>query len=402
MSTHASPGDVEGLTATLHESWRTLVAAGPAGRLEQVRAADDVWLTLLRPIPGTRPSDRQYYALQRSLATELKPLRAVRFSLLVLGVAALAVALLAGLMIAQGLVAPIQGLVHAAQEMENGNFEAPLDIHRRDELGELAGRFDAMRRRQRAYITSLEEVTRLKTEFISVASHELRTPISIIQGFHELMAQGLLGPVSVEQAEALAAMSHSAKMLLRIAEDATRVAQIQSARLVVTIEEHSVRDVISHAIEAAHAAGADRNIAIVHEIGRGSETASFDGPQLAEALTHLVSNGVRFTPDGGEVRITTRREGDDLVLAVRDTGIGIPEERQDEIFVRSIAVRSAANHHSSSTLEFNSRGLGLGLSIARGIVEAHGGTLALESTVGVGSTFTIRVPMFPGEHREAA
>lgn len=402
MSTHPGPGDLERLTDSLRRSWNALLAAGPGGRLEEIRAADDVWLTLLRPIPGTLPSERQYYALQRSLGTELRPLRDVRSSLLVLGVAALAVALLAGLVIAQGLVAPIHRLVRAAEEMERGNFEAPLDIHRRDELGDLAGRFDAMRRRQRAYISSLEEVTRLKTEFISVASHELRTPISIIQGFHELMAHGLLGPVSAEQTEALSAISHSTKMLLRIADDATRVAQIQGARLVVKAEEHSVGDLIGHAVGAARAAGQGREVAIVHEIARGSETATFDGPQLAETLTHLVSNGIRFTPDGGEVRIVARREGGDLVIAVRDSGIGIPEERQSEIFERSITVRSAANHHSSGTLEFNSRGLGLGLSIARGIVEAHGGTITLESAPGRGSTFTLRIPAYPEESRQAA
>src|SRR4030095_2653287 len=101
---------------------------------------------------------------------------------------------------------------------------------------------------------------------------------------------------------------------------------------------------------------------------------------------------IRFTPDGGRITVAARREGNALVVAVRDTGGGISAERCTQLFDRALLVRDSLNHHSSSTLEFNSRGLGLGLSIARGIVEAHGGTLSVTSAEGEGSTFTMRVP----------
>jgi signal transduction histidine kinase len=118
-----------------------------------------------------------------------------------------------------------------------------------------------------------------------------------------------------------------------------------------------------------------------------------DGPSLTQALANLVSNGIRFTPDGGRVEVRAYREDPWLVITVRDTGVGIEPGNLSKIFERAFVVRDSLNHHSSSTLEFNSAGLGLGLSIARGIVEAHEGWLTVESEPGQGSTFMHRVPL---------
>jgi two-component system sensor histidine kinase BaeS len=118
-----------------------------------------------------------------------------------------------------------------------------------------------------------------------------------------------------------------------------------------------------------------------------------DGPQLTEAITQLVCNGIRFTPDGGSVTVSARREDGELVIAVADTGVGIPEEQRHRIFDRAVTIGDALHHHSSTQLDFNSAGLGLGLSIALGIVQAHEGTIAVESEVGRGSKFVIRVPV---------
>ena len=121
----------------------------------------------------------------------------------------------------------------------------------------------------------------------------------------------------------------------------------------------------------------------------------FDRPHLSEALVNLIKNGLRFTPDGGHVEVRAVREGEELVISVRDTGIGIEPGRLIDLLERPFAARDANHHHSSRQLEFNSRGFGLGLPIARGIVEAHGGKLSVESSVGNGSTFTIRLPAPP-------
>ncbi len=393
--------------STLEEGRRTAVLAGAPLRplvgdgLSETRVEDDVFLTLVRPLPNADPALGQRYVLQRSLRAEFAGLRRAQAEMLGLGLVVLAVAVLVNLFVSSGFVAPIQRMVRASEAMEHGDYEAPLDRARRDELGDLAGRFDAMRQSHRRYVSSLEEVTRLKSEFISVASHELRTPISVIQGYQEMMSQRLLGPVSAEQREALDAIGHSARTLLKIAEDATRFAQIRSTGLRLERAEARVGELVEAAVRAALAAGPDRRVSVTTEVAPGLDGALLDAAQSSECLFHLVANGIRFTPDGGHVVVRARRHHDRLELEVEDDGVGIEPERHATLFDRSITVYDHSKHHSSATLEFGSAGLGLGLSIARGVVEAHGGTIELESAPGVGSRFTIRIPAY-GALRAAA
>jgi signal transduction histidine kinase len=119
----------------------------------------------------------------------------------------------------------------------------------------------------------------------------------------------------------------------------------------------------------------------------------FDHSRLGLALTHLVTNGIRFTPDGGHVDVRARWDGQMLEIGVTDTGVGIPGDRHAALFERGAVGHNVLHHHSSTTLEYMSAGLGFGLSIARGFVEAHGGTLSLDSEVGRGSTFWMRLPL---------
>ena len=135
-----------------------------------------------------------------------------------------------------------------------------------------------------------------------------------------------------------------------------------------------------------------RHLTVEQHLPEGQVLAYVDGPRLAQALANLVRNGIRFTPEGGRVDVRLNTDPAGCVLEVTDTGVGIAPEQQKQLFTRAFMVRDVAHLHSSNTLEFGSAGLGLGLAIARGIVEAHGGTIAVESTPGKGSVFTIRIP----------
>jgi signal transduction histidine kinase len=346
----------------------------------------------VREIPQSTGADRQLYIMQRSLDTETAFLRKSQTGLLLLGLAALLASLLAGYVISERITSPVQRLVRGAEEMERGNYDYPLGERSHDEVGYLAQTFHQMRRKQRAYVASLQEVTRLKSEFISVASHELRTPITIIKGFQEMMSQQALGPVSPQQLKALDAMGHSIGTLSRIAEDATRMAQIEGERLALDITPQDVEAVVRRAVAAATAAAPQRQVRVVTTLEPRLGQLLLDGPRIEIALANLISNGVRFTPDGGRVDVRANIEAAELVLSVSDTGVGIPEDRQRTVFDVSMKTGDSLHHHSSSSLEFNSAGLGLGLSIARGIVHAHGGAIHLDSRVGEGSTFVIRIP----------
>jgi signal transduction histidine kinase len=127
-------------------------------------------------------------------------------------------------------------------------------------------------------------------------------------------------------------------------------------------------------------------------VSPGVVYARVDAARLRDAVGHLVRNGIRFTPDGGQVLVWARADERHTYIEVRDTGIGIPASRLEQLLERQSPVRDSANHHSSNSLEFNSAGLGLGLSIARGIARAHDGWLRAESREKQGSTFTLVLP----------
>src|SRR5262249_15106630 len=146
------------------------------------------------------------YVMERSLDTETAFLREIQEHLLVLGAVAVILALLAGFVIAERITSPVSRLVGAAVEMGRGHYDYPIDVRSRDEIGYLAERFGDMRHNQRLVVTHLEEAARLKSEFISVASHELRTPITLIRAWHELFTAGGVGPLTPAQHRGLEAI----------------------------------------------------------------------------------------------------------------------------------------------------------------------------------------------------
>jgi len=360
----------------------------------EVVGPDESYLTIAAPIPGSDPKAGQMYVLQRSLDAETANLRRMQKALLLLGLVAAVIALLAGMLVADTVTLPLQRLVRGAEEMEHGNYDYELQIKSHDEVGYLTARFLEMRKQQRTHVRNLEEVARFKSEFIDLASHELRTPISIIRCYHELFADEQLGPVSPGQRAALSAIDESLVRLTRLADNATLMAQIDGKRLVLTRAENSMDELVENAVAIARAAAKGRAVEIITAVAGDLGSAEVDGPQLSQAVTQLVSNGIRFTPDGGRVTVEATYDAhrDEYVIAVTDTGVGLSAERRARVFDRAVTMNEAINHHSSSTLDFNSAGLGLGLSSALGIVEAHGGTITVESEEGRGSRFEIRVP----------
>jgi signal transduction histidine kinase len=286
--------------------------------------------------------------------------------------------------------------------MREGDYTLPIDVRRNDELGYLADRFTEMRGHERTYVSSLEEAARLKSEFISIASHELRTPISVIRGYRDLLAGGTLGALAPQQLQALSAIEDCLGQLVKIAENARQVAEMEGERLTLRLEDFEVDRLIDRAMGSALAAATGREVRVQSRTEPGLPPIRVDADRFVLAITNVLTNGIRFTPDGGWVKISAYREGRQLAVEVRDSGVGIAADRLGHIFGTGIALREVLNHHSSARLEFRSSGLGLGLAIARGIVEAHGGTISAHSQIGHGAVFVIRVPGFLERERLSA
>jgi hypothetical protein len=230
----------------------------------------------------------------------------------------------------------------------------------------------------------LRELDRLKDEFIGMFSHELRTPLASILGYAEiLMEDGLSGPDADHCVEVI---DRNAKRLLRLAGDLQLLAQINSGQMPMEFRSADLADIAACAVDEIRPEAERKHIDLVLS-ATAIPRLAVDPTRIAQLLVNHLSNALKFTPDGGKVEVKLGTEGDQAMLTVADTGIGIPAADRERIFERffrtAIAKRQAI------------QGTGLGLTITQAIVAAHNGTIAVESDEGHGSTFTVRLPLWP-------
>jgi signal transduction histidine kinase len=353
---------------------------------------DGGWIAVARPLPMAAEGTRQMYVLQRSLGAETAFLQSVRGHLVELGLLLLAAVSLAAFFIAAHITRPIRQLVNAAAAMEKGDWEAPIDRDRPDEMGTLALRFDEMRKRQRTYVRSLQEVARAKSEFIAVASHELRTPISIIRGWEDLLRGGMVKPNEASFVEGLDAIARSCAALEKIAVSATRMAQTDDSDNLPEPVTTEIKPMLTEALHEATTAAPERKVELSLEVHAEARFAILDRGQVLHAVDALVRNGIRFTPDGGLVAVRAFPQADDFVIEVKDTGIGLSAEARRRLFDDAFVQHDSHHHHTAHGLEFNVAGMGFGLALVRRVVESHGGRLLVDGDEGRGSVFTLHFP----------
>jgi len=240
----------------------------------------------------------------------------------------------------------------------------------RDEDGQIIGTFGISR-----------DVT-AQIDYIGLVSHELRTPLASILGYVEMLREeGVSGPDADHCAEVI---ERSAQRLLRLVGDLQLLSQIQSGKMAMEFRSTDLADVAARAVEELRPEAQRKHIDLAL-CATAIPRLTVDPVRIAQVLGNLLSNAVKFTPEGGRVEVRLGTEEGQVVLAVADTGAGLPVADRERIFERfyrtAIARRQAI------------QGTGLGLTITRAIVEAHSGTIAVDSDEGRGSTFTVRLPL---------
>jgi signal transduction histidine kinase len=230
----------------------------------------------------------------------------------------------------------------------------------------------------------LLELDRLKDEFVATASHELRTPLTSLSGYLEMSLDPAEGPLSPTREGHLRIVQRNADRLAVLVDQLLFLARADSHPLDLDRQPVDLFEILQEAGETARPAASAKDIALVITGEPLPETLA-DRSQLLRVVDNLVANAVKFTPEGGTVRVAARRDGDALVVEVADTGPGIPAAEQSDLFNRF--------YRGSSAIEKAVPGSGLGLAISQVIAEAHGGTIQLESTAGAGSTFRLALPL---------
>jgi signal transduction histidine kinase len=229
----------------------------------------------------------------------------------------------------------------------------------------------------------LRDLDQMKDDLIALVSHELRTPLTSIVGYLELVTSPEAGELSEEQRHHLAVVERNAQRLIRVVSDLLLVAQVQAGQLNLLREDLDMSLVADECVNAVRTTAGARDIELTLVAAGGTRVLG-DRQRVAQVLDNLLSNALKFTPDGGSVAVQVTGTDGGVVLTVADSGIGIPAAEQDQLFSRFF--------RSSTAMERAVQGTGLGLSIARAIVEAHGGEISVSSRVGEGSTFRVVLP----------
>jgi signal transduction histidine kinase len=233
----------------------------------------------------------------------------------------------------------------------------------------------------------LEVANQHKSDFLANMSHELRTPLNAIIGFSEVMLERLFGDVNEKQEDYLKDIHSSGKHLLSLINDILDLSKVEAGRMELERASFHLPDAISNAITLVRERAQRHSIFLGVDVDPQLSDIVADQRKFKQILLNLLSNAVKFTPDGGRVDVSAHREDGHLVVAVKDTGIGIAPEDQEAVFEE---FRQVGRNYTNKQ-----EGTGLGLSLTRRFVELHGGRIWVESRPGNGSTFTFTLPIQP-------
>lgn len=303
-----------------------------------------------------------------------------RRSAIFLAAGAAVLAVLTGFWLTQSISGPIDELDAGMQAVSEGDFGHPLGIEasRRDEFGRLASSYNSM-------AMQLRELDRLKAEFVSVASHELKTPINVITGYLQLLKENVYGPLTQRQLEILDTLAAQGKALSRLVRGLLDVSRFEAGGGRIDPRNIAFPAFLGDLERTFRVLAIQREVDF--EVTRENELPAevvWDPEQINEVLGNLLSNAFKFTSRGGRVRLSVRRENEHVQMTVADSGAGIPAAQLPYVFEK---------FYTADNQTTGLKGTGLGLAIAKGIVTAHGGMITVQSTVGAGTAFTLHLPL---------
>jgi signal transduction histidine kinase len=303
---------------------------------------------------------------------------------LFIGVAAgsVVVALLLGFVLSRSLIGPIRKMDTRLAAIASGDFSGHVDVPNRDELGALATNLNRMNDQLGRLYGELETASRHKSEFLANMSHELRTPLNAVIGFSEVLQDRLFGDLNNKQAEYVADIHSSGRHLLALINDILDLSKIEAGRMELQVSSFALSDVLENAVALARERATREGISLGLEVDPSAGAVDADERKIKQVLFNLLTNALKFTPRGGHVDVTGRGGGGDVVVSVRDDGVGIAAADHVRIFEEFQQV-------GQSQLQ---EGTGLGLALSRRFVELHGGRLWVESEPGQGSTFMFTLP----------
>ncbi|HEX9018987.1 MAG TPA: ATP-binding protein [Anaerolineaceae bacterium] len=257
---------------------------------------------------------------------------------------------------------------------------------------QLEQRVQARTAELRTALLKLAEVNQLKANIVANISHELRTPLTHLQGYLELLLAGDLGKVNEQQHNALVIMERSSERLGRLIEDLIQFSLSEREKMQLRLEPFSVETLCKTILQKSQDKARERGLKLVLACEAGLPDVSADEEKISWVITQLIDNAIKFTPSGGTVTVSANHENNQVCVSVTDTGIGIPASQMDEIF--------DSFHQLDGSTTRRAGGTGLGLALAKKIIEAHNASIQVASQVSKGSIFSFNLKVFSGKKPE--
>ena len=289
------------------------------------------------------------------------------------GLIAVAVALLMTFFLSRRILAPVKALTATAHRLGNGDLSQRVEVRGKDEVSELGRTFNSM-------ASNLEKAEQLRRNMVADIAHELRTPLTNLQGYLEAIRDKVVKP----DAEMIDSLNEDAVMLSRLVNDLQELSLAEAGALKLDCQPDDIARLIKQAVASTQARATAKGLALTTDLAGGLPPLNIDAYRISQVLRNLLDNALAHTDEGG-ITVSARQHGQQVEIAVADTGQGIPPEDLGNIFGRFYRVDKSRARATGGT--------GLGLTIAKRLIEAHGGDIRVESELGQGSRFTITLPV---------
>ena len=272
------------------------------------------------------------------------------------------------------ILAPVRVLSTAAHRLGQGDFSQRVEVDDKGEIGELAGTFNSM-------AADMERAEQLRRNMVADVAHELRTPLSNLMGYLEAVRDGLVAPTN----STIHSLNEEASLLFRLVDDLQELSQAEAGELNIVMESKDISELITQSTDAVRGRAKAKGLSLSVELPKKLPTVRIDSHRIAQVLRNLLENALVHTAAGDAITVTANEKDGWIEISVIDTGEGIKDEELQNIFERFYRVDRSRSRATG--------GGGLGLTIARRLVEAHGGRITAQSEPGKGSRFTFTVPI---------
>jgi signal transduction histidine kinase len=310
----------------------------------------------------------------RMQAAEEGAAESLKFSV-VLTIVTILNTILIALLIAGTIIRPIRALQAGAARVARGSFE-PVKIRSHDETADLAAAFNDMS-------AQLKRINEYKAEMMQRIAHELRTPLQSLNSVYYLLSEEVAGPVNEKQRQYLELFRSNTERISDFTNQFLDLSKIEAGRSEFRKHPTDLRTLVTAAVENARAIGVQHRIAVTLETDE-VPTVEVDREKIVQAIGNLLSNALKYTPEGGEVSVRLSSSGRTVVLSVSDTGVGIDAEDLPNLFTKFYQAKNVGKART--------KGTGIGLALVKAIVEGHNGRVGAVSVEGKGSTFTLELP----------